>query len=299
MKKYYVLIQIFLLLAALPCLSAIIKPGQVLDIRVQSHPEFSGKYKVGENGSIEYPLLADQVISNLTTSELMAELTYLLAKHIDNPLVLVSVVEKPEMNITVLGHVKTPGPVKTFKGATIQEVIMLAGGPSEKADVQSVRIIHQSRDGIDKVEDFNLAEFMQEGNLSEMPTLQPDDVVILLSKKDADKVKVIGAVSKPGFFVLEDSLNVFELIYLAGGPSEKADLSKVRRFFKTDEKTMEEVLDIQSYIDRGKMDEIPIVNEGDVIIVYSKWFNWQVLLSILNNVLLFIVTIQSIRGAVG
>ncbi|MFP4415830.1 MAG: SLBB domain-containing protein [Chitinispirillaceae bacterium] len=278
--------------------SAIIKPGQVLDIQVQTHPEFSGRYMVNDEGYIEYPLLADQVISNLTTSELMAELTYLLAKHIDNPLVLVSVVKKPEMTITVLGHVKTPGPVKTARGASIQEVIMLAGGPSEKADVSSVRIIHKMEDDIDKVEDFDLEEFMQEGNLSEMPLLQPDDVVILLAKKETDMVKVIGAVSKPGFFEVEDTINIFELIYLAGGPSKKADLTKVRRITKTDDKTLEEVLDIQAYIDNGQMDNIPSVNEGDVIIVYSKWFTWQALLGILNNILLFIVTIQSIRGAV-
>lgn len=277
---------------------AIIRPGQVLDIQVQSHPEFSGRYTVSNDGYIEYPLLADQTINNLTTSELMAELTYLLAKHVDNPLVLVSVVEKPEITITVLGHVKNPGPVKTVKGATIQEAIMLAGGPSENADVRSVRIIHKIKGGVDNVEDFDLAQFMEEGNLSEMPQLQPDDVVILLSKQEKEKVKVIGAVAKPGFFELEDTINVFELIYLAGGPSEKADLSKVRRFSKSNGESVEEVLDIQSYIDEGKMDNIPLVNQGDVIIVYSKWFNWQAMLGILNNVLLFIVTIQSIRGAV-
>jgi hypothetical protein len=46
------------------------------------------------------------------------------------------------------------------------------------------------------------------------------------------------------------------------------------------------------------MDNIPMVEEGDVIIVYSKWFDWRILMSILTNVLLFIVTVQSIRGAV-
>ena len=46
----------------------------------------------------------------------MNELTLRLARHIDNPLVLVSIVEKPEITLTVLGQVLNPGPVKAIQG---------------------------------------------------------------------------------------------------------------------------------------------------------------------------------------
>ena len=277
--------------------AAIIKAGDVLDIKVQGQPDFSGRYMVSQNGTIEYPLLADETIANLSTSELMNELTFRLAKHIENPLVLISLVEKPNITVTVLGQVANPGPVETYLGATIQEVIQLAGGPLEKADIDSVKVIH--KDGNDQTAlFFNLKSFMKEGNIAGMPRLQPDDIVILLSQTRTTKVKVIGAVNKPGFFDLDEKINVFELIYLAGGPAEKADLSRVRRFFKSENKTLEEVINVQSFIDKGEMDNIPMADEGDVIIVYSKWFDWRILMSILTNVLLFIVTVQSIRGAV-
>lgn len=277
--------------------SATIKTGSVLDIQVQSHPEFSGRFTVSTKGTIEYPLLADEIITDISTAELMNELTFKLAKHIENPLVLISLVEKPNIIITVLGQVKEPGPVETYLGATLQEVIKLAGGPSEHADIEGVKIIH--KDGSDKTaEFFDLKSFMKNGKYDDMPKLQAEDVVILLSQTRTNKVKVIGAVNKPGFFDLEEKVNVFELIYLAGGPAEKADFSRVRRFFKSEEKTIEEVINVQEYIDNGEMDKIPMVEEGDVIIVYSKWFDWKIFMSILSNVLLFIVTIQSLRGAV-
>jgi hypothetical protein len=44
------------------------------------------------------------------------------------------------------------------------------------------------------------------------------------------------------------------------------------------------------------MDKIPEVNPGDVIIVYSKWFDWKTMLAVLNNTLLIIVTIQAFAG---
>ncbi len=295
---YKIFICIYsLFLCVIPLQSAIIKTGSVLDIQVQSHPEFSGRYTVNANGTIEYPLLADEVLTDIATSELMDVLTFKLAKHIENPLVLISLVEKPNIIISVLGQVKKPGPVETYLGATLQEVITLAGGPSEHADIEKVKIIHKN--GSDKTAKyFNLKSFMKDGKFDEMPKLQPDDIVILLSQTHSRKVKVIGAVNKPGFFDLDEKLNVFELIYLAGGPAEKADLSRVRRFFKSNNKMLEEVINIQSYIDKGEMDKIPVIEEGDVIIIYSKWFDWKIFMSILSNVLLFVVTIQSLRGAI-
>jgi protein involved in polysaccharide export with SLBB domain len=140
---------------------------------------------------------------------------------------------------------------------------------------------------------YNLNSFMEDGNMDEMPRLQDGDVVVLLSRERTDKVKVIGGVRNPGFFELEGNLNLFEIIYMAGGPAEKADLSRVRRFFRHDGKSVEETINLQSYIDNGKMDEIPLVEEGDVIIVYTKWFNWKTLMTVLNNTLLFIVTLQA------
>lgn len=278
--------------------SAIIKVGSVLDIQVLSHAEFSGRYTVNSSGTIEYPLLADEPIVNTSTSELMNELTLRLAKHIENPLVLISIVEKPKITVTLLGEVIRPGPVETFAGASIQEVIQSAGGPAKNANLERIKIIHSGGND-NNAEYFNLKIFAKNGAVDDMPKLQADDIIVLMSQIESKKVKIIGAVNKPGIFDLEEKMNVFELIYLAGGPAEKADLSRVRRFSKTQEgKSFEEVINIQAFIDKGKMDNIPIAAEGDVVIVYAKWFDWKILLTILTNVLLFIVTIQSLRGAV-
>jgi protein involved in polysaccharide export with SLBB domain len=283
---------VFLAIINLPLYGAIIRAGHVINIQVMSNPEFSGQYIVNENGTIEYPLLADQIITNITTSELMNELTLRLARHIDNPLVLVSIVEKPEITLTVLGQVLNPGPVKAIQGATIQEAIKLAGGALEKADLSRVKIVHKGNPSSEEV--YDLLKFMEEGELETMPKLENEDMVVVLAQERSKKVKVIGSVQKPGLFDLEEKMNVFEVIYLAGGPVEKADLTKVRRIsHHENSKAIEEVLDIQSYIDKGQMEQIPAVYEGDIIIVYSKWYDWKTILSILNNTLLFIVTIQT------
>lgn len=278
--------------------SAVIKRGSVLDIQVLQHTEFSGRFEVNDNGTIDYPLLADVPIVDVTTSELMNDLTLRLARHIDNPLVLISVVENLQIVIEVLGQVVNPGHITTIKGSSLQEVLKLAGGTLDNADLSRIKIIYHDRPQMPVL--YDLIKFSKNGEIDNMPQIEENDKIIVLARERTKKVKVIGAVRKPGLFELEEKMNIFELIYLAGGPDEKADLSRVRRFSQNlDSTSVEELLDIQSYLDKGKMDDIPIVNEGDVIIIYSKWFDWKTMLSILNNALLFVVTIQAFAGIFG
>lgn len=289
------LVGITLVLCAFAASAAIIRTGDVLDIVVQGHPEFSAVLTVTEAGTIDYPLLADEVVTNITTSELMNDLTLKLAKHIDNPLVVIAIVEKPAIVVYVLGQVKMPGPVKTYQGATLQEVLAGAGGPTETANLEKIKIVHKNSSD-ESAEYYSLKEFMSTGSLAAMPKLKPDDTIILLAEQKSNKVKVIGAVNKPGFFDLTEKLNLFEIIYLAGGPAERGDLSKVRRFSQVNGKSNEEVINVQAFLDKGEMDNIPQVAPGDIIIVYARWYDWRTVLSVLSNVLLFVVTIQAFGG---
>ncbi len=283
-----------IILTACLTMAAIIKPGDVIDIRVISHPEFSGRYKVADNGTVDYPLLADEKVINVSTSELMNDLSFRLARHVDNPLVLVSIVEKPEIVINVLGQVMNPGPVIVYQGATIQEVIQKAGGATPLADLEKIRIVYRGRSH--GSEYFNLKDFLGNGQMDRLPQLGNDDAVIVLSQPKNKKVKVIGSVQKPGMFEIDEKTNVFEIIYMAGGPAEKADLSKVRRLSLEEGKTNEEIIDVQSYIDKGSMDSIPEVKQGDVILVYTRWFDWKTFMTVTNNVLLVILTVQTFAG---
>jgi len=276
--------------------AGIIRNGNVLDIEVIEHPELSGRYIVNDEGKIDYPLIADEKITNISTTELTNELTFKLARNFDNPLVLISIVENPEIEITVLGEVLKPGAVRITQGASVQEAIMNAGGPVVKsADLTNIKVIHKNRPNVPEI--FNFQQFLRDGDVEKMPLLAADDIVIVMTKKGNNNVKVIGAVQKPGIFELTDTLNLFEVIYMAGGPVEKADFSRIRRLSSSSgDRVDEEIIDLQSYIDQGKMDKIPEVNPGDVIIVYSRWFDWKTMLAVLNNALLIIVSIQAFAG---
>lgn len=287
---------LFLLAMMAVVQAALIKAGDVIEIGVLSHPEFSGRFPVSDNGTMAYPLLGEEVVTRMSTSELQNDLMFRLAKLIDNPMVTILVAQNPEIVVYVLGAVKMPGPVKTYQNSTVQEVLVAAGGVLEWADAEKIKIVRKGETDR-SAEYFDLSAFSRDGNIDRIPRLRNGDTVILLASQKSRKVKIIGAVQRPGFFdVPTDSINVFELIYLAGGPAEKADLSRVRRFFKNDGKTLEEIIDVQGYLDKGEMDNMPSIAAGDVIIVYQKWFDWRTVMSILQNTLLFILTIQAFSG---
>lgn len=283
-------------IGAIPVSTAIIKAGDVIEISVQGHSDYSGRFTLSDGGTIDYPLLADEPVINISTSELMNHLTLRLAKYIDNPFVTIKIIDEPEISILVAGQVVNAGIIKANLGVTIQEVIKLAGGPSKNADLERIKIIHSEKPDY-QAEFFNLDSFMVTGNFEQMPSLADNDRVVVLTKKQSTSVKVIGDVAKPGFYDLTEPATLFEIIYLAGGPAEKADLTRVRRIYKKDGGSSEEVVNLQAFIDNGTMDQIPSVNAGDVVIVYPKWFDWKTLMAVLQNSLLFIVTIQAFRGA--
>jgi protein involved in polysaccharide export with SLBB domain len=97
-------------------------------------------------------------------------------------------------------------------------------------------------------------------------------------------VKVLGAVNKPGFFPVTESSGLFDLLYLAGGPTADANLSKVRVISSPGGQRADYVLDVQKFIDDGKTENLPMLGEGDVLIVYATTVTWGNALVVVRDV---------------
>ena len=295
MKKICGAVILMLCICAVTHAAGILRVGDVLEIYVQDHLELSKKVMIQNDGTIDYPLFSDKSVTGMTTMEVAELLTFRLAKSIQNPFVLVSTTDAMPIQVRVLGQVNKPGIVQLAKGATLQEVIMAAGGPTQYADLADLRIIRDKGTDADAIS-VDYKEFLEKGKLSAMPEIRPNDIVILLSAPRNLKVKILGDVARPGYSDIQGKTNLFDAIYLAGGPGEKANLSKVRHILKTDDKSVDEVIDMQEYIDKGKMDDIPLVKEGDVIIVYKKFFTWEIFLNIVRDGLMLFTAYHVFSG---
>ncbi len=266
---------------------AVIKPGMTLNIVVKNDAELSQTVKVQENGTIEYPLYQDISVADKTTSELQDILTFKLARVIQSPLVLISVITEVPLQIYVLGQVPKPGLVTVSPNAGLQEVLQAAGGPLEHADLEKVKVVHKNQ-GDESASFYNLQKFLSNGDLSIMPTLRDGDRIIVLAAKKSKYIKVLGAVSKPGFYSLNESASVFDMLYMAGGPSSDANLSKVRVMGERGGSQTDFMLDLQRYIDEGGTDDLPLLSQGDVVIVYNKTLTWSKSLTMIRDIVTII-----------
>lgn len=272
---------------AFPASAAVIKAGMTLSIVVKNDKDLSQIVKVNDNGTIDYPLYQDMAVTGKTTSELQDILTYKLAKVVESPMVLVSVLTENPINLYVLGQVKKPGLLTLPPKSSLQEVMLAAGGNLETADLQRVKIVHKNQ-GDENASYYDLAKFLSSGDLTLLPTLYDGDRIILLSSKKSKYVKILGAVNKPGFYPVGEQAGLFDMLYLAGGPNADANMSKVRIISAAGGQKADYLLDMQKYIDNGKTDELPLLGEGDMVIVYAKVITWQKTLDMMRDIVTFL-----------
>ncbi len=291
----------YLLIFALVCFNSvtagIIHSGDVLDIFVKEHEEMSKKVIVKEDGTVDYPFIGERSLLGMTPTEVGDILIFKLAKSIEAPFVLVTLSKHMPIKVRVLGQVLKPGLVELVSGVSLQEIITAAGGPTEFADLSNIKVIHEKNEN-DPIS-VNYKKFLTSGDLNILPDIKNNDIIIVLSISKNLKAKVIGCVNKPGYYTVLEETNLFDAIYMAGGPADRADLSRIRLVRKNnkDNENIDETVDLQRYIDSGKIDDIPKVKEGDTVVVYKKFFSWKVFLQFVRDALVLFTAYHVFTGS--
>jgi protein involved in polysaccharide export with SLBB domain len=87
-------------------------------------------------------------------------------------------VEKLKMNTYILGQVYKPGLYVVPDDTDFLSLLALAGGPKEDAKLSKIRIVRPSAEG-DKVIWVNFKKYLETGDASLIPALQPGDTVVI------------------------------------------------------------------------------------------------------------------------
>jgi protein involved in polysaccharide export with SLBB domain len=273
-----------------------IKPGDVLEISVAGSEALSKKVEVNENGTVDYPLLQDRPLTGLSVREVMDMLTLAVAKVEPNNMVVVNLLSEYKLKVSVLGQVKKPGMVLVNKGASLQEVLLASEANTELADFSNIKLIRKDK-GFDDAVNVDLEKFLATGDPAVLPVVESGDTYIVLKAKQSKTIKVLGAVRNPGFFAAAPNANLFDMIQVAGGQMENADLSKVRHITTIDGKRIDTVVDLREFWeDLGATDRIPKVKEGDMVIVYKKTITWSVFMDYIRDAVALLSVYILIQG---
>jgi polysaccharide export outer membrane protein len=197
----------------------------VLLVSVSDAPEFSAKYRVSEAGAIEVKGVAAPIQAE---GHSPSELSHLIrqalidAKQLRDPDVSVFVDEFHGRTITVLGAVSKPGVYALQKHSTALEAVSMAGGAQANAGstvtiMRGAASAEATGTAQGSVKIVDLGRLVKGEDPSANVEVRNGDVVSLSS---AQVVYVVGAVTKPGGFVLpnpSEGLSVVQAIAMAEG----------------------------------------------------------------------------------
>ncbi|MBO0351450.1 SLBB domain-containing protein [Phormidium pseudopriestleyi FRX01] len=265
-------------------------PGDQLVIDVQPYQNISIQTVVNPQGQIVMQLLGPLEISGLTAEQAQQRIQSGLNQFLVDPQVNVALIAKRPVNITVTGEVTQPG-FYAFpaENARISEVLAAVGGTTPGSDLTSILIRRPLGDGRFLQQRFNLLVSLQAGSPPPDLLLQEGDILIVLkqslseaqindsniiarsrlSPPQAVGIRVIGEVTRPGFYNLPPSFNpIQDALVIAGGSTPAADLRSVRvRRVLSDGLLSEETIDLYSPLQTGTPFPELRLGNGDIIIV--------------------------------
>jgi polysaccharide export outer membrane protein len=119
-----------------------LRPGDVLDIVVYREKELSNKYLIDARGVVQIPGLGVVQAAGLDPTQVKERLVdSLRARGFERPEISV----QPLVRVSVLGQVRTPGLYPVDPGTSLLQLITIAGGTAENADLRTTRVARDGR----------------------------------------------------------------------------------------------------------------------------------------------------------
>jgi polysaccharide export outer membrane protein len=255
-----------------PAAESRIGPDDLLNISVFEAPEMNCSVRVTSDGQISFPLVGVIDAAGLTPRGLESALQERLrGTYMKDPHVSVFVQELQSHAVSVVGAVKTPGVFQIRGTKTLIEVLSMAQGLSDDAGDEVILMrgaaytassgstgpqpaptpptasafseVFAPGPGVPHVEPGNRSEIVavnlkklldSENSGLNLP-VRPGDI---LKVPRAGIVYVVGEVSKPGGFVLQnnENISVLQALALAQGPTHTSAISHAR-IIRTDPRT--------------------------------------------------------------
>jgi polysaccharide export outer membrane protein len=153
--------------------------GDIFDVAVYGEADLSAKYRVAEDGSINYPLVGRLVVKGKTGYEIADMVRSALIEHgiLRSPNVSVNVGQRRTRQVSIMGAVSKPGTYPLSAGMSLVQAIGLAGGLSALArggDAMLTRVVSGKRQrfkvDIDSITEGRASDLLlQAGDLVYVP----------------------------------------------------------------------------------------------------------------------------------
>ncbi|MYM58649.1 sugar ABC transporter substrate-binding protein [Vibrio sp. OCN044] len=170
--------------------------------------------------------------------------------------------------IKVFGEVNAPGSFSYKENSDLVDVLMRSGGVTRYASVEQIRVISNNKPQI-----FNLKEYLDSGDISLLPNLQPGTTIFVPKQEEeiragSNVIYIMGEVDQPGAYEGKKGASFMDILANAGGPTRYAESRQIR-ILKADGKVVK--FDLTAYTE-GLSTALPPpeIVAGDAIFVPEK-----------------------------
>lgn len=244
----------------------VIHPGDQIAVSVYGETSLTQTVTVLPDGSVELPLAGSVHFAGLTADGATRLLQHTLSRYIRRPMVTLEVVTQGQINVLLIGDVKTPGKYALRSGAKLTDGIAAAGG----LDSAMVAELPVARVQVDDqpVRTVSLQALMRDGDASQDVTLA-DNSVIYVQSRETFAVEVVGAVDHPGDIAMHAGDRLSIAIAKAGNSATaQSDLSHVY-LTRSDPsgKAVTTEIDMYRALEHGDLAGDPKLQKGDVVFI--------------------------------
>ncbi|WP_455569319.1 SLBB domain-containing protein [Vibrio atypicus] len=169
--------------------------------------------------------------------------------------------------IKVFGEVNAPGSFSYKKNTDLVDILMRAGGVTRYASVEQIRVIINNSPQL-----FNLKTYLDSGDVSLLPTLQPGATIFVPKQEEeikagANVIYIMGEVAHPGAYEGKKNASFMDILANAGGPTRFAESRQIR-LIKSNGKVVK--FDLTAFTEGLTGQRPPKIEAGDAIFVPEK-----------------------------
>ncbi|NJL86643.1 MAG: hypothetical protein HC886_12725 [Leptolyngbyaceae cyanobacterium SM1_1_3] len=273
--------------------------GDRLAIEVFNVPEYSGEYQVLVDGSLNLPMVGRVSVRGLSLTAAGETIGVAYTPLVRRPLVTVSLLQPRPVEIAIAGEVTRPGvytlPVEAgAKFPSLVQAIQTAGGLTQIANLEQIQLHRPQPNGTFQVTRVNLWALLQQGDLSQNPTLQDGDTLVVPTVEQTDlatanqlaaanfaalpteslNIAVVGEVFRPGSHQLTtaddspDRPTLTRALEVAGGITPSANIRQVEVRRQTRSGVVQTIpIDLWALLREGDVQQDLILQQGDTVVV--------------------------------
>ena len=133
-----------------------------------------------------------------------------------NTFIQVSLGQARSIKVNVVGHAVQPGTYTLSSFSSAFNALSFSGGPSETGSMRQIEIVRNNK----KIANLDVYDYLFNGDDSENPLLQDQDIVIV--KPYLNRIKLAGNVKNPAIYELKEDETVADILKISGGFTSNA-----------------------------------------------------------------------------